>query len=151
VGHSYFVECKRPLSGRRLDDNLSAAYAQLVSRLTNSTDRGIVAIAIEKVSGLDLRIQPYSLAGSPAWFARSEAESCRAKISKFQHTWADPRVVGVMAIIRFLMRTSTPSVIGIGYSLALIKFATARSLESAEEASLDRITEMLNAGFVGAK
>jgi hypothetical protein len=143
-GLSYLVECKRPSHAGTLDDNMSKAYTQLQSKLDHSTDRGIVAVAVEKILGLERRIHPVT---SPAALARSEAEAFRSMISKYQHAWVDPRVVGVMAIIRFLMRTPDPSVINSGYSLGLIKFASAGSLESTEEARLDRLAEILQSKF----
>jgi hypothetical protein len=143
-GLSYLVECKRPSHARKLDDNMSKAHTQLRAKLSHSTDRGIVAVAVEKVLGMTQQIYPVT---SPTALARSEAEVFRSRISKYQHAWVDPRVVGVMAIIRFLMRTPDPTVISSGYSLGLIKFVSARSLESTEGARLDRIANRLRNEF----
>src|ERR1017187_8036172 len=46
------------------------AYTQLRAKLSGSSDRGIVAVALEKVFDLDSRIQPAALAISPTDFAK---------------------------------------------------------------------------------
>src|ERR1700688_3638482 len=55
-GHTYLVECKRPFRSATLDDNIEKAYTQLRAKLRNESDRGIVAVAVEKVFDLDSRI-----------------------------------------------------------------------------------------------
>lgn len=146
-GHSYLVECKRPTSDKRLDDNINKAYVQLSAKIKHPTDRGIVAIAVEKIFNLERRIHSVALAASPSHFAKSVAKDLRGRISKFQSLWVDPRMVGILAIIRFLMTTKESSVIGSSYSLALIKFATRRTLEGVEEARLDRLIQILQNKF----
>src|SRR4029077_450631 len=100
--HDYLVECKRPTQSNRLEHNIEKAYTQLRAKFSYSSDRGIVAVALEKVYDLDIRIQPVALTISPVDFAKSIAEQFRSRISKYQTRWVDPRVIGVLAVIRFL-------------------------------------------------
>ena len=85
--HAYLIECKRPSQSNRLEHNIEKAYTQLSAKLTSSSDRGIVAVAVEKVFDLDSRIQPVALAISPTDFARSVAEQFRSRISKYETGW----------------------------------------------------------------
>jgi hypothetical protein len=143
-GHSYLVECKRPSQSNRLEYNVEKAYTQLRAKLNHSSDRGMVAVALEKVFELDSRIQPAALAISPTEFSKSVAEQFRSRISKYQTRWVDPRVVGVLAIIRFLYTARDPDIVGSSYILALIKFT---SSQPADDARLDRLIEVLRGRF----
>jgi hypothetical protein len=142
--HAYLVECKRPSQSNRLEHNIEKAYSQLRAKLSCSSDRGIVAVALEKVFDLDRRIQPVGLAISPTDFAKSVAEQFRSRISKYQTRWVDPRVIGVLAIIRFLNTLRDPDIIGSSYILGLIKFTSG---QAAEDARLDRLIEVLRGRF----
>jgi hypothetical protein len=142
--HAYLVECKRPSQSNRLEHNIEKAYAQLTAKLRRSSDRGIVAVALEKVFDLDRRIQPTALAISPADFAKSIAKQFRRRISKYQARWVDPRVIGVLAIIRFLNTERDPDLVGSSYVLGLIKFT---SHDPAEDARSDRLIEVLQGRF----
>jgi hypothetical protein len=142
--HSYLVECKRPSQSSRLEHNIEKAYAQVRAKLNGSSDRGIVAVALEKVFDLDSRIQPAALAISSTDFAKSLAEQFRSRVSKYQTRWVDPRVIGVLAIVRFLYTEREPDIIGSSYILGLIKFTSG---QPADDARLDRLIEVLRGRF----
>jgi hypothetical protein len=144
-GSSFQVECKRPSRSGTLDSNMERAYSQVSTRLKSSSDRGMVAVAVEKVLDLDSRVQPASLAPSPSAFAWSLAEEFRSRISKYQQKWVDTRMVGVLAIIRFLTTTGNPGIVGSSYNLALIKFTSSQPLE---DARLDRLIALLRGKFL---
>ena len=142
--HAYLVECKRPSQSNRLEHNIEKAYTQLRAKLSHSSDRGIVAVALEKVFDLDSRIQPAALAISPIDFAKSVAEQFRSRILKYQARRVDPRVIGVLAIIRFLNTEREPDIIGSSYILGLIKFTSG---QMTDDARLDRLIEVLRGRF----
>jgi hypothetical protein len=144
-GHPYQVECKRPSHGGTLDNNIDKAYRQVSARLRSSSDRGIVAVAVEKVLELDSRIHPAALTHSPSALARCFAEEFRTKVSKYQYRWVDTRVVGVLAVIRFLTTTKDPATIGSSYNLALIKFTSAQPLDDSRS---DRLIALLRGKFL---
>jgi len=103
-----------------------------------------VAVAVEKVYDLDIRLQPVALTSSPVGFARSIAEQFRTRISKYETRWVDCRIIGVLAIIRFLNTERDPEMVGSSYVLGLIKFTSG---QPADDARLDRLIEVLRGRF----
>jgi len=147
-GHQYVVECKRPSHEATLDNNIEKAYSQLRGKLGHASDRGIVAVAIEKVFGLERRIHHVESASSATAFAVSIGKELRSRIAKYERMWIDPRVVGVLAIIRFLMKTRIPESLGASYILGLVKFASPQVAQAAESERLDRMIEALRQKFL---
>ncbi|PYU30360.1 MAG: hypothetical protein DMG31_14100 [Acidobacteria bacterium] len=98
-GCNYLVECKRPFYEHTLSDNMEKAYAQLQAKLSDSSHRGIVAIAVEKIFGLDRQIHPLKSVPEANAFAISTATDFNRRIARYSRTWVDPRVVAVLAII----------------------------------------------------
>jgi hypothetical protein len=97
-GCRYIVECKRPYSMGTLDQLIEKAYEQLQKRLVNTTDRGIVAIAGEKVLGLDCKIYDLGSTVSANEFAKSKALELSQRVIKYRKMWPDPRIVGIFEV-----------------------------------------------------
>jgi hypothetical protein len=148
-GYRYVIECKRPFCDGNLNDNIEKAYRQLQRKLNNSSDRGIVAVAVEKVFGLDRPIDDLESASDASRFAYSIAQQFMRKVRGYESTWIDHRVVGVVAIIRFILKTKTPDLVGANYMynyiLALVKFATPQSAQPADSIRLDKMAEAFRA------
>jgi hypothetical protein len=147
-GHRYLVECKRPSHEGTLDDNIEKAYNQLRKKLDGPSSRGIVAVAVEKVFGLDHRFLTVETPSSVSALAVSIAEQFRDKIAKYESQWLDPHVVAVLAIIRFLMKIKAPESIGSSYTCGLVKLASPQVLQATESNRLDRMVEKLRAKFL---
>ena len=140
-GCRYVVECKRPWAKRTLGSNIEEAYKQLRSKLVGRDCRGIVAVAIEKVFGLDRRFQQVDSEASALALAYSIGEQFRNELTDYYRNWLDTRVVGVLAIIRFLWRSRTPDTKVASYILCLVKFATPQVAQVVESKRLDRLIE----------
>ncbi|MGA2330107.1 MAG: hypothetical protein ABSH05_28045 [Bryobacteraceae bacterium] len=150
-GCRYIVECKRPSHDRTLDNNIEKAYRQLQARLEHSTDRGIVAIAVEKVLGLDCQIHDLDSPASSNEFAILKALELSPRVVKYRRMWTDPRIVGVFEIMRFLSRTKMPNSVGANYILVLEKFATPKVAQAAESRRLDDMIAALKSHYLGAR
>ena len=138
-GCRYVIECKRPWHERTLDDNIKTAYKQLQSKLDGPDCQGIVAVAVEKVFGLDNGFQQVDSEASASALAHSIGKRFRNELKKPYHRWLDTRVVGVLAIIRFLWKNTTPDTkVATSYILCLVKFATPQVAQTVESARLDR-------------
>ena len=98
-GCRYVIECKRPWHKETLGNNIEKAYQQLRSKLDGPNCRGIVAVAVEKVFGLDNRLQKVDSDASAFALAHSIGEQFRNGLANYYHRWLDTRVVGVLAII----------------------------------------------------
>jgi len=148
-GHNYLIECKRPTrAGTTLDANVEKAYSQLQAKLGDSSERGIVAIAVEKVFGLENRIHLFESDTSATNFAKKLTGQLYGSVRKYERTWVDPRVVGVLAIVRFLMKSKEDSeLIASNYILGLLKFASARVGQKSESDRLDRMVGKLQQKF----
>ncbi len=140
-GCRYVIECKRPWHKGTLDRNIKNAYRQIQSKLDGSDCRGIVAVAVEKMFGLDNRFQQVDSDDSAFELAHLIGEQFRKELKTYYHRWIDTRVVGVLAIIRFLWKSTTPDTKVASYILCLVKFATPQVAQAAESTRLDRLIE----------
>ena len=140
-GCRYVIECKRPWHEGTLGNNIEKAYKQLRSKLDGPDCRGIVAVAVEKVFGLDNRFPQFYSDDSAVKLAHSIGEQFRKKLKPYYHGWLDARVVGVLAIIRFLWKSTTLDTKVASYILCLVKFATPQVGQAAESTRLDRLIE----------
>lgn len=139
--HRYLVECKRPYYETTLDDNIKKAYKQLQMKLDGPSSHGIVAVAVEKVFGLDLQIEEVETLYSISALSLSIAQQFRDRVAKYENKWVDTRVVGILAIIRFMRRVRTEGLVISNYTPALVKRA------SAESKRLDRMIKALQIRF----
>jgi hypothetical protein len=101
---------------------------------------------VEKVFGLDNRFLVLEAPALASALAVSIARQFRDEVAKYERKWLDPRVVGVLAIIRFLMKT--PEFIGSSYTCGLIKLASPQVAQAAESYRLDRIVAKLRTKFL---
>jgi hypothetical protein len=147
-GRRYIVECKRPSRSGTFDSNMEKAYGQLQKRLEHSTDRGIVAVAVEKVLGLDTQIYDLDSPALSNQFALSKALELSHMVVKYRSQWTDPRIVGVFEIIRFLTKSNLPNSFGANYILVLEKFATPKVAQAAESRRLDDMIGTLKSHFL---
>jgi hypothetical protein len=144
-GVRYLCECKRPFKDSSLDRNIKKAYSQLTNKLGSSKDRGLIAIAVEKIFNLDQSFQTLSVASGASDFALSIAKELQEKVSKYQTEWLDTRIVGILAIIRFLMKT--PKISGPSYNLALLIFPSPRFGQKSDYDRLFRLANHLKSNF----
>ena len=142
-GCRYVIECKRPWHKGTLGNNIETAYRQLRLKLNGPDCRGIVAVAIEKVFDLDRRFQQVDSEASALELSYSIGEQFRNELTDHYRNWLDTRVVGILAIIRFLWKSTTSDTKGASYILCLVKFATPQVAQTAESARLDRLIAAL--------
>ena len=102
-----------------------------------------MAVAVEKVFDLHNRFQSADSEASALALAHRIGEQFKGELANFYRRWLDPRVVGVLAIIRFLWRSRTPDTPVASYILCLVKFATPQVGQAVESERLDRLIEAL--------
>jgi hypothetical protein len=146
-GLEYQVECKRPFSAGALYRNIGDAYRQLSPKLGRDDSRGIIAIAVEKVFDLDRNFQRVLSLSSVSELGRQIADKFRTKVVKFDSQWVDTRIVGVLAIIRLLVKTEEPKTIGPSYSLGLVMRASPEVGQAVDCERLKRIVSQLQSSF----
>lgn len=139
-GAKFLVECKRPYSANGLRRNIEKAYSQVSRKLGSTNERGIVAIAVDKVYDLDSKLQPVSVGTEATNFAVNLTKRFLSDTRALTDGWVDPRIVGLAAIIRFLAR-GPDGQIGYCNVFGLGKVASASSGQAADEAKLDRLIE----------
>jgi hypothetical protein len=118
-GVEYQVECKRPFSAKTLEPRTSEAYEQLRRKLKRDNSRGIIAIAVEKVFNLDRNFQRVRSQSPISEVGSKVADEFLTKIDRLHRSWVDTRVVGVVAIIRFLVKVEDSNAAGPSYNFAL--------------------------------
>ena len=104
-------------------------------------------LRVEKVFDLDRRFQQVDSEASAlaSWPTRLEKQF-RNELTDYYRNWLDTRVVGVLAIIRFLWRSRPPDTkVATSYILCLVKFATPQVAQTVESTRLDRLIEAFSA------
>jgi hypothetical protein len=149
-GVRYLVECKRPFREATVEENIDKAYGQLRTKLGGSSDRGIVAIAIDKVLNLDRVVYNLPTPSSVPMLGRFIAGEFFSSAKDYQREWIDPRVVGIFAVVRFLSKTEIPQSIGPSYNLALLIIASPHLGQEADFERLLRMTNKIQGSFNGA-
>lgn len=144
-GVRYLCECKRPFRMSSLDQNIDKAYSQLTRKLKSSEDRGLIAIAVEKMFNLNHSFQTVNMESDATDFALNIACELREKLMKYQTTWDDPRIVGVLAIVRFLAKT--PKIVTSSYNLAVLIFALPEFGQKSDYDRLNNLTMHLRSSF----
>jgi len=144
--HRYIVECKRPFIDRRFEDNLGKAYDQLASRLKAPNDRGLAAIAVEKVLDIDGSIHRIDSTPDALAFTKSQLDKLTGQIIAYGTT-KDMRIVGVLFITRFLMRTRTAGTYAMNYLLSSLPFHYGDTDPVPEISRLDRLIGTLQQKF----
>ena len=145
-GIEYQVQCKRPSNIRTLDSNIERAYQQLEARLHQNDSRGIIAIAVEKIFDLDQGFQSMLSSSDISEFGKQIGQKFKTKVDKFNSQWVDTRVVGILAIIRFLFRIEGTQEVGASYNCGLIMFASFKFAQEADEQRLLRMVSQLQSG-----
>jgi hypothetical protein len=149
-GVRYYVECKRPFRAGRLEENIDKAYRQLRTKLVGPNDRGIIAVALDKMLGLDRVVQEFPTHSSASEFAEGIAKRLLARVERYQSEWVDPRVVGFYGVIQFISRTESPPSFGPSYNLALLIIATPHSGQEVDFQRLGRMMKRVKTSFGGS-
>lgn len=144
-GIKYLCECKRPFKSSSLDRNIQKAYSQLTKKIAKDSDRGLIAVSVEKVFNLDQSFQFLDKTTDINKFALDIASELNQKITKYQRIWIDSRIVGVLAIVRFIVKT--PKTFISSYNIAVLRSALPEFGQKADNDRLLRLTEHLRTNF----
>lgn len=130
---NYAVQCKRLFSPSSVRNNIDKAYDQLKRNLATDNDRGLIALAIEKL--MDLEEKPPLRVEEEADVTREVfrlAEEFRTNFGHSWHNFIDPRVTAIIIILRFLCYTIKQNVIGPAYYIDFVNLASRETLQAAE-------------------
>jgi hypothetical protein len=145
-GYRYVIECKRPFLDDTFEGNLGKAYSQLGKRLKGPMDRGIAAIAIEKVLTLDDKVHQLDSSVEANDFAKAHCETLKQRIVAYGTT-PDVRIVGVLFVSRFLMHLQERSMNAVNYLIGTLPFHYGDLDPLPEESRLLRFTAHLSGNF----
>ena len=141
---NYSLQSKRLLSTSRVQENIQKAYDQLKRDLTTDEDRGLIALAVDKVMGLEGKL--YRVEGEIDLTA--EVYRLTEEFKKmFGFAWArfiDTRVTGILVILRFLCQTTKLNVIGPAYYVNVLPLATEQTLQASEFLRLRYVVSQLS-------
>ncbi len=141
---NYSLQCKRLLSDLRVEENIQKAYDQLKGDLRTDKDRGLIALAVDKVMRLEGKF--YSVEGEICLTAEVYRKTEEFK-EKFGFAWArfiDIRVTGILVILRFLCQTTKLNVIGPAYYVSVLPLATEQNLQGSELLRLRNVVSQLS-------
>lgn len=145
-GYRYIIECKRPFTDHRFEENLRKAYNQLGKRLKDQKDRAFVAIAIEKMLAIDDAVHEINSTTQARSLAEAQMDQLKTRIIT-NGTTTDMRIVGFVFVVRFLMHTKTEGLKAINYLFGSMPTHYG-DLDPIPEASrLLRLTETLRRKF----
>lgn len=144
-GVSFSIQCKRLLGSSRetVKANIDRAYNQLKRNLQSDRDRGLIALAIDKVMGLEGKILRLEEEADLTTEVHRLVEEFRIK---YGHSWwgfIDPRVVGIIIILRFLCYTVKQNVVGPAYYIAFANLASPEAFQASDLELLRSLTTYL--------
>lgn len=141
---NYSLQSKRLLSISRVQENIQKAYDQLKRDLTTDEDRGLIALAVDKVMGLEGKL--YRVEGEVDLTA--EVYRLTEEFKKmFGFAWArfiDTRVSGILVILRFLCQTTKLNAIGPAYYVSILPLATEQTFQASEFLRLRYVVSQLS-------
>jgi hypothetical protein len=140
---NYSLQSKRLLSTSGVEENVQTAYQQLKKDLTTDEDRGLIALAVDKVMGLEGKFYRMEDEGA----LTSEVYKLTEEFKKtFGFAWArfiDPRVIGVLVILRFLVQTTKFNVIGPAYYVNVLPLVSEQTLQGSDLIRLRGVVSQL--------
>jgi hypothetical protein len=141
-GTRYHIECKRLLSPSRVVANIQGAYSKLQKVMGGSADRGMIAVAVERVMHLDkvLRLLPGE---DPSTTAEEITTGFQDRYGSPWHRFVDPRIVAIIVICRFLVHTVQYNVIGPAYYAVIANLASPLALQATDLERLRRLAQQL--------
>lgn len=133
-GVNFEVQCKRLLSTSldRVRENIEKAYTQLQRNMATDYDRGLIALAIEKIMSIEGKCFRVEEESDLTHEVQRLSEEFR---TRFGHSWwgfVDPRVIGLALIVRFLGYSVKQNVIGPVYYVALANLASPDAFQAAD-------------------
>ena len=147
-GREYHIQCKRPFSARGIDSNVEHAYRQLSKRMEDDQDRGFVALAVDKSLHLDNGFVVE--ASTDGLEIEQVIRSLHGRLLEHTHRpwerFIDTRVIGVIFIYKFLVRTRELNVLGTAYYLALQPLTSAADLQETERQRVLEVVNVLSEG-----
>jgi hypothetical protein len=129
---TYSLQCKRLLSASRVEENVEKAYDQLKGDLPTDKDRGLIALAVDKLMRLEgkiYRVKNESEVTSEVYRLTDEFKKT------FGAAWAkfiDTRVTGILVIFRFLCHTAKLNVIGPAYYVDILPLVSEQTLQASD-------------------
>ncbi len=129
---NYSLQSKRLLSTSRVQENVQKAYDQLKEDLTTDEDRGLIALVVDKVMGLEGKL--YRVESEVD--LTSEVYRLTEEFKKmFGFAWArfiDTRITAILVIFRFLCHTTKLNVIGPAYYVDVLPLVSERTLQASD-------------------
>jgi hypothetical protein len=141
----YHVQCKRlhSDSAASVQQNVDAAYRQLGKTMSTDHDRGFIVLAVEKVLGLVGKVWT----SGPNDSLENEVHRLTDQFcERFRSSWEqfiDPRVIGIMLILRFLCYTPSSNVNGPAYFLSVIPLVSPDTLQASEVSRIQTLVARL--------
>ncbi len=105
---------------------------QVKERLATDHDRGLVALAVEKVMGLEEQILNVQPGNTPDDAVRKIAQDFQAQFEQSWRNFVDTRVIGILLIVRFLCLTTSSNIIGPAYYLVMISLVGPETLQGTD-------------------
>ncbi|MFQ5853072.1 MAG: hypothetical protein ACE5JU_21135 [Candidatus Binatia bacterium] len=137
------MQCKRLLSLSRVGENVEAAYNQLKRNLVTYNDRGFIALAIEKLMGLEGKILPVKAEDDLNREFLRLAEDFRLTLDRSWRTFVDPRVTAIIIILRLLCYTVKCNVIGPAYYIDFLNLASPEAFQATDLEQLRQLVSYL--------
>ncbi len=144
-GGALHMQCKRLHSERNVESNFERALGQLGRCMASKNDRGVVALAIERVTPLGDLLFYFD---SDESFGEASKELTTDFIRCFPECTdipSDPRIIGLLVVIRMITYCKTRKVFGRGFLWSMVPlFEEKQSGASEAKLLLQRFNEATN-------
>ena len=119
-------------SPSNVGSNIDKAYDQLKRNLVTDDDKGLIALAIEKLTGLEGKAFRVEEGADPTQEVFRLAEEFRTAFNRSWQTFIYQRITAIIIILRFLCYTVKHNVIGPAYYLDFVNLASRETLQAVD-------------------
>lgn len=132
AGRAIRIECKRLHSEKRVEENIATAFTQLRTKMAETGEYGIVALALERLTAMDRAIQPiYS-----DYEIKERVEDLLAQFLHRHPTCfdspVDTRVIAILVVFRLIVDSKSRGILGRAFASPLVPLVEREHLQAAE-------------------
>lgn len=129
---NYSLQSKRLLSASRVQENVEKAYEQLRENLATDDDRGLIALAVDKLIGLEGKVYPVKKETDLTSEVYRLTDEFKKTFGSAWSTFVDTRVIGILVIFRFLCHAAKLNVIGPAYYIDVVPLVSEQALQASD-------------------
>lgn len=139
-GRSDFsLQCKRPFRPATVERNVRAAYEQLGRDFKSDHDRGLIALSVDKLLGLDGKLLSIKSGSEIEEEVKRLSWILNQEHGKLWSSFVDTRVIGVLLAFKFLCHNLQNNTIDVAHIRTLIPLVSEKTMQGADRVLMEKL------------